>query len=51
MGSLYKILAKLFANRLRQVISTVISGTQSAFVKDRQILDGFLIANEAVYEA
>jgi len=29
----------------------VISGTQSVLVKDRQILDGVLIANEVVDEA
>jgi hypothetical protein len=42
MGSLYKILVKLLANRLRHVIGSVISDTRSAFVKDRQILDGIL---------
>ncbi|GAU38950.1 hypothetical protein TSUD_363890 [Trifolium subterraneum] len=51
VGSLYKILAKVLANRLRLVIGSVISESQSAFVKDRQILDGILIANEAVDEA
>ena len=51
MGSLYKTLAKLFANRLRGVIGSVISESQSAFVKNRQILDGILIANEVVDEA
>jgi hypothetical protein len=51
VGSLYKILAKLLANRLRQVIGSVISETQSAFVKNRQILNGILIANEVVDEA
>jgi len=51
VGSLYKILAKVLANRLRQVIGTVLSNTQSAFVKNRQILDGILIANEVVDEA
>ena len=51
MGCLYKILAKLLANRLRQVMGTVISDTQSAFVKHRQILDGILVANEVVDEA
>jgi hypothetical protein len=51
VGSLYKILAKVLANRLRLVVGNVISETQTAFVKDRQILDGILIANEVVDEA
>jgi hypothetical protein len=50
VGSLHKILAKLLANRLRRVIGSVISDSQSAFVKNRQILDGILIANEVVDE-
>ncbi|GAU25959.1 hypothetical protein TSUD_373600 [Trifolium subterraneum] len=51
VGSLYKILAKFLANRLRSVIGSVISESQTAFIKDRQILDGILIANEVVDEA
>ncbi|GAU20017.1 hypothetical protein TSUD_273520 [Trifolium subterraneum] len=51
VGSIYKILAKVLANRLRLVIGSVISESQTAFVKDRQILDGILIANEVVDEA
>jgi hypothetical protein len=51
VGSLYKILAKVLANRLRMVIGSVISESQTTFVKDRQILDGILIANEVVDEA
>ncbi|GAU47037.1 hypothetical protein TSUD_239950 [Trifolium subterraneum] len=51
VGSLYKILAKVLANRLRLVVGSVISESQSAFIKGRQILDGILIANEVVDEA
>jgi hypothetical protein len=51
VGSLYKILAKVLANRLRLVIGSVISESQTTLVKDRQILDGILIANEIVDEA
>jgi len=51
VSNLYKILAKILANRLRQVIGSVVSEVQSAFVKNRQILDGYLIANEVVDEA
>ena len=51
VGSLYKILAKVLANRLRAVIPSVISDSQYAFIKGRQILDGILVANEIVDEA
>jgi hypothetical protein len=51
VGSMYKILAKVLANRLRQVVGSVVSEVQSAFVKERQILDGILVANEVVDDA
>ncbi|GAU49577.1 hypothetical protein TSUD_179910 [Trifolium subterraneum] len=41
----------VIANRLRLVIGNVIFESQTAIVKDMQILDGILIANEAVDEA
>jgi len=35
VGCMYKVLAKLLANRLRSVIESVVSDCQSAFVKGR----------------
>ncbi|MCI53662.1 RNA-directed DNA polymerase (Reverse transcriptase), partial [Trifolium medium] len=43
--------AKVLANRLRLVIGSVISESQTAFVENRQILDDILIANEVVDDA
>jgi len=43
--------AKLLVNRLRLVVGKVVLESQTTFVKDRQILYGLLIANEAVDEA
>jgi len=51
VGSLYKVLSKVLSNRLRRVMSSVISETQSAFIHGRQILDGILISNEIVEDA
>ncbi|MFS7958360.1 putative RNA-directed DNA polymerase [Helianthus anomalus] len=46
VGIINKVVSKVLANRLKKVLGSVISVNQSAFLKDRLILDGPLILNE-----
>jgi hypothetical protein len=48
IGSVYKILAKVLANRLQPIVGNLISNSQNAFIGGRQILDSILITNECL---
>jgi hypothetical protein len=46
---LYKIIAKVLANRLKHVLPKCVSHHQSAFVPERSILDNAMVAIEVVH--
>ncbi|GKB60955.1 RNA-directed DNA polymerase, eukaryota, reverse transcriptase zinc-binding domain protein [Tanacetum coccineum] len=45
ISSLYKIIAKILANRLVVVLGDLVSEVQSAFIANRQILEGLILVN------
>ncbi|GJU81763.1 putative RNA-directed DNA polymerase, eukaryota, reverse transcriptase zinc-binding domain protein [Tanacetum coccineum] len=48
IGCQYKVIAKLLANRLLQVVHTMVSDVQTTYIKGRHIIDGPLMVNETI---
>nr|GEW10378.1 nucleotide-binding alpha-beta plait domain-containing protein [Tanacetum cinerariifolium] len=48
VGIVYKIIAKILANRLVGVLGDIVSKVQSVFIAGKQILDGPFILNEVL---
>ncbi|XP_019432205.1 PREDICTED: uncharacterized protein LOC109339246 [Lupinus angustifolius] len=48
---IYKTISKILAGRLKRVIHSIISECQTTFLKDGNIMDGVVIANEVVDQA
>lgn len=46
---IYKIIAKIIANRLKVIMPSIISDSQCAFVSRRQITDYVLIVYEIIH--
>ena len=51
IGCVYKTVAKILANRLKEVLPNIIDERQTAFIRERHLLHGVVIANEVVEEA
>ncbi|KAK3221461.1 hypothetical protein Dsin_008486 [Dipteronia sinensis] len=50
VGAMYKVVAKVLANRIKKVIKSIIGETQMAFIKNLQILDSFVIVEEVIHK-
>ncbi|WMV33971.1 hypothetical protein MTR67_027356 [Solanum verrucosum] len=48
VGGVYKIIAKILAERLKKVMHKLVNKQQMAFIKSKRIMDAVLIANKCI---
>jgi len=48
VGAVYKVITKVLAGRLKEVLPAIIDESQSAFIRTRSLVDSVLLANEVV---
>jgi len=48
VGSIYKIISKVLANRLKGVLGKLISKNRTTFVQGKQLEDGVVVVNEII---
>ncbi|KAL6577896.1 hypothetical protein OROMI_010224 [Orobanche minor] len=48
IGSLYKVVAKILARRMKPTLGKIIGEAHTAFIKGRYIMDGIAILNEII---
>jgi hypothetical protein len=48
LGCVYKLIAKVLAARLAKIFSPLVSKSQSAFLKGRQLVEGVVVVNEVI---
>jgi len=48
VGTIYKVISKVLAGRLKKVLPSIIDESQSSFMKDIDLVDSVLLANEVV---
>ncbi|KAK2662302.1 hypothetical protein Ddye_000876 [Dipteronia dyeriana] len=50
VSSMYKVLSKVLANWLKIIMNSIVGDSQMAFIKDWQIIDSFIVAEEIIHD-